>query len=353
MRRVECVLGVVVCGAIAVFAPAARGAHLSPLAPHVTAFSSDGVRYVAWQVSEETPITVLDTASGHRGSLIVPADCALDGRQEAGGGEAAAAGGRFLLNCGRPGAHPEQDLLDAHTDAVALLPTLLGTVRWSHLGTHYAEGTAPSDRCTHTQQEEQNEALCVALYELTSGQISYRSASVPANLDAAGAPAICGALRAKLAHARGVGLGSSYGYADGVFAVAAKRGTVHMDRCHGRTRTIADPHGEPVNFDPRGGLLTWDTGHEATDSEPSQRVVSRGELLSFGLSNSQRHSWTLPRLTITGSYFSHGVFGYSTHTANMVFWIASRSVVGGLGPGIVGSSSIYAARLPRAASRTW
>jgi hypothetical protein len=40
-----------------------------------------------------------------------------------------------------------------------------------------------------------------------------------------------------------------------------------------------------------------------------------------------------------------GVFGYSTHTANTVLWIATRTLLFGEAGSVVGTSAVYAAPL--------
>jgi hypothetical protein len=106
--------------------------------------------------------------------------------------------------------------------------------------------------------------------------------------------------------------------------------------------------GEPSNFELGGGLLTWDTGHSAVNFEPNEETASRGTLSSYQLSSGKRRTWKLPRLSINRGQDdeSPGVYGYSAHTANTVFWIATRMLVGvGEGSVAVGTSSIYAAPL--------
>jgi hypothetical protein len=104
--------------------------------------------------------------------------------------------------------------------------------------------------------------------------------------------------------------------------------------------------GELSNFELGGGLLTWDTGHSAVNFEPNEETSSSGTLSSYRPSNGKRRTWKLPRLSINRGQDdeSPGVCGYSAHTANTVFWIATRFLVGaGEEGGAVGVSSVYAA----------
>jgi hypothetical protein len=56
-------------------------------------------------------------------------------------------------------------------------------------------------------------------------------------------------------------------------------------------------------------------------------------------------TWSLPILPLHGGDFP-GIFGYSAHTLNMVFWLAAQDLTGGeAGICCVETSYIYAAPL--------
>src|SRR2546422_988768 len=68
----------------------AEGSPLRRIVSNIDAFTSDGTRYVAWEVPGQKPIFVLDTRTGRRQAIDSP--CRLEDK-------AAAAAGRFLLQC--------------------------------------------------------------------------------------------------------------------------------------------------------------------------------------------------------------------------------------------------------------
>jgi hypothetical protein len=146
---------------------------------------------------------------------------------------------------------------------------------------------------------------------------------------------------------RGGGLPGLWSYSGGIFVHSDVVSTgVHIERCHGRS-IVLHGRGEVKSFDVRGGLLTWDTGHDATDHE-AQEDVSHGTLTSYRFAIRKRRTWALPSLSLLQGGFlgsESGVFGYSTHTANTVFWIASRTLgYGNEGKtSFVATSSVYAA----------
>jgi hypothetical protein len=100
--------------------------------------------------------------------------------------------------------------------------------------------------------------------------------------------------------------------------------------------------------------LTWDTGHRGEDfgeeellGAPKNGQLRRGTLVSYSLATHRRESWTLPRLRLQGENSglpTTGVFGYSTHTKYMVFWIAARYCKEDLSSGCsTVTSSVYTA----------
>jgi hypothetical protein len=308
----------VMLGAVASRADASP---LRQLAGSTTSFATDGVRYAAWQVDPAAPIVVLDTLNGSRRELETPG-CALDSGE---GGYATAAAGRFLLTCEEAGA---QALLDVQTGKSVLLPKKSnGSSGWYRVGTRYVMGVNK-------------------IYDIATGATA--SLKKPADLDAPGASlnAFCPAVRRLVLHNPWQGFGERYATVGDLFVqVSAEQGNVQIDRCHGRP-TILTGHGgttfglgEPEDFNIRGGLLSWDTGSTAADYMPPEGPF-RGSLYAYRLGSHRRHKWLLPRLRVTGS----GTFGYSTHTANMVFWIATRTLTDGEVLSVE-TSSVYAAAL--------
>ena len=310
----------------------AQASRFRRVASRVQAFASDGVRYAAWQASESPTVVVLDTRTGRRLSITVPAECRLVNQEQAEGYGPPAGAARFLLRCGRSKA-----LLDARSGTVTMLPA---NPAWITVGSQYLEGNGGA--CTQTTLEIRENKPCVALYNISTGAVSYGPQSQIVDLDRPAAPLICRTLRNTLGRERANTNSNLYSYSAGLLARAVKVGSasVQINRCHGK-RTILHAHGEEAqNLDIRGGILTWDTGHYIT--ELNETVD--GTAYTFQLSTHRRHSWPLPRLSVPG--FTPGAYGFSTHTANTIFWIATESL-GGQGTGYVLSSAVYALPIPR------
>lgn len=298
----------------------ARASKLHRLASSVTSFASDGARYAAWQVHEGGPLSVLDTLTGRRGAETLPAGCKLQGEDGENYSDWAAAGGRFLLECSSG-----RDELFSVTGGESL--TLPGGFSWLRVGTHYVQGMHETGGAPRF------------VYDLATGKLStIRGTENAVDLNRATMPAriaICSALRSRVRADEGFEfLGDLFGYEHGVFAGDyGKHGEVQITHCNGHSvilegefvrgghlATVAKPH----DFDLRGGLVSWDTGEESDVGEPTEaRERSFGATLATGA----RHHWSLPRVTVQGDEGPvTGAFGYSTHTSNTVFWIASRTL---------------------------
>jgi hypothetical protein len=327
----------------------AQASHLRQLVGSTTSFASDGERYAAWQLHAGAPIVVLDTLTGSRQTIVTPAGCELMRDQgEYGEPSATAADGRFLLDCETPAHVRSQEVLDLGTPGTfVMLPNGAGFARsrpWTALGTRYVQGTAAPEECSHGAGEHEP---CIALFDLATDAVSYRPPSQVLNLDLPGAPQICPALRASLrAQLRQV-LPEQFAFQGGVFAhPTANRPNIRIERCNGRSTLLRGPSeppmkpggvrpSEPRSFDLGAGLLTWDTAHNASGAEMNEQSNARGTLSSYRLSTGRRQTWKLPPLALIGApdidgsgpeVESPGVYGYSTHTANTVFWIATRTV---------------------------
>jgi hypothetical protein len=313
---------------------AASSFSLRERAPSTRAFASDGSRYAAWQASEGSPIVVLDAATGQRRSVAPPAGCKLQSQEDQTSGEAipSASSGRFLLQCGVY----EQGVLDLlHAGEAQLLPDDLGRYRWTVVGTRYAE--SPNTGCRGFDG-------CIALYDLATGAISIRHVPGLVDLDRSGAPpvALCAALRRRVLAAEKE-FRSSFVYENDLFVHAAKRaGYVEIDRCK-RPPIMLAGRGEPRDFDLSAGLLTWDTGYTSEGVDEAEESRYPSVLSAYQLATGKRRSWRLPRLALVNGEPRRVVFGYSTHTARTVFWIADRSVNHGKTGLIVESSSVYSA----------
>jgi len=316
----------------------AEASSLHRLASGTVAFSSDGTRYAAWQVRGDEQIVVFDTLTGQRRQITPPPGCKLHDEEEDGEPIISAAAGRFLLTCEEGDA---QALLDVQSGVSVFLPKKTnGTSDWYRVGTRYVMGVN-------------------VLYDIATATST--SLHRPADLDAPGASTngICPAVRHLVLRYQPQGLFKTFAYQGGLFAQGTgKHDDVQLDRCHGRPTILPGPSepvksplrtgGEPSNFELGGGLLTWDTGHSAVNFEPNEETASRGTLSSYRPSTGRLRTWKLPRLSNNRGQDdeSPGVYGYSAHTANTVFWIATRTLIGLGEEGIaVGTSSVYAASL--------
>lgn len=323
---------------VAAHAPSALASRLRRIAPSVTAFSSDGVRYAAWQTQESGPIAVQDTSTGRRSMLAAPTGCHLQDEGEGGSFEPTAAAGRFLLEC-----FPSQraEVLDARTGDATPLPP--GT-SWYRLGARYVRGN------------DVNEHQVVL--SLATGILRRVGEVESIDLDSQGAPgarSICPRLRGAVRREGFEGLGD-FAYRHGLFVHRyGRHGQVQLERCRGRStiltgQFVAHPYDThaPRSFDLRGGLLSWDSGVVAdTTTEPdSGTAAARSRLFTVSLTSARRRSWALPRVRVPlstepGAYS----FGYSAHTSNTVFWIATRTLDGTESGPIVGTMSVYSAPL--------
>jgi hypothetical protein len=375
----------------------AGASHLRLLAPTVTSFDTDGVRYAAWQENPAAPIVVLDTLDGSEREITTPG-CVLGGS-----GNESGEGGMFLLLCfENPGdgcfearlnllfrcgekplaeepTHAEvqaygvrvQRLLDVRTGVSTALPD----DEWERVGSLYLESRVPASGCSPPTP------YCVAFYDIATGIVTHQlrryveptAGFERADLDRAGAPpeGVCGALhRTVLTWLKYLNYGLDYAYERGVFAhVTHNYQNVRVERCNGHSTLLPGPSdpeppfsngshrrgSEPSSFDLSDGLLTWDTSEEAGNYF-DEGLGFPGTLSSYQLADGRRRTWKLPRLTArdlsagpgsSGPESLTGVYGYSTHMANRVFWIATRTLyeVGVLASTEVDASSVYAASL--------
>ncbi len=177
--------------------------------------------------------------------------------------------------------------------------------------------------------------------------------ATPADLDAPGASinGVCQALRHLLIHNPWQGLREAYAFQGALFAQGSgKHGDVQINRCHGHPTILRARGGEsfgdgkPQDFDLRGGLLSWDTGSAAQDYIPPEPRF-RGSLYAYEPGSRKRHRWPLPRLpVVVAGETVKGTYGYSTHTANTLFWIATQTLESGK-VFSVETSAVYAAPL--------
>jgi hypothetical protein len=319
------------------FVPGADASQLRQIVSPIFAFTSDGVSHVAWEATEDGPIVVLDTSTDQRRTLTPPPGCRLADQGEGGSYLQTAAAGRMLIQCEPRG---QEELLDMRTGQATPLP--LGTF-WYELGTRYARGN------------DANEHQVVI--DLATGAIERVGESGYVDLDESGARgerAVCPALRSALRRAAPLLSTGAAAYRHGILAEQlGSHGMVQIRRCDGRRTVLAgqrvdngfDNH-VPGSFDLRGGILSWDTGSEAdtTSGEETRRRPSFRARLDIALGSGRRRSWTLPRRKVPGGVGGPDSYGYSTHTSNTVFWVATRSVTQGESGPSVASYSLYSAR---------
>ena len=324
---------------VATGVPCAVSAPLVSLASPVVAFSSDGVRYAAWQTTEQSPIVVLDTRTGEQTTRAVPAGCRLLDQAEGSSYAPTAAAGRVLIGCVQL-QHERQQLLDMRTGVVTPLPE---GISWSELGTRYVRG------------EDAGEHQVVR--SLATGETKRVGDSEFADLNRPGAPgvrSVCPRLRARV-RTQDRYLTGSFAYENGVLArQLGEHGELEVARCRGRVLVL---RGQPLSgrahnhvprdFDLRGGLVSWDTGSfadtTAGDEGGPQERLFHSRLNVLALASGRRRTWALPRIALAHAEADY--YGYSTHTADTVFWVATRSLAFGESGPSVQTYSLYAARL--------
>jgi hypothetical protein len=319
--------------------PPALSAPLTPLASPVIAFSSDGVRYAAWQTTEQSPIVVLDTSTGLQAKYVAPAGCRLLDQAEGSSYEPTAAAARVLITCVQL-QHERQQLLDMRTGDVTPLPE---GVSWGELGTRYVRG------------EDAGEHLLVRSLATGAtksvGDSEFADLSRPA---ATGIRDVCPRLRARV-RAEARYLTGSFAYGGGVLArQLGERGELEVARCRGRSRVLSGQrisgraHNHvPRDFDVRGGVISWDTGSYADttaggEGGPRERGF-RSRVNVLELASRRRRAWSLPQLAI--EHAEPDYYGYSTHTANTIFWVATSSLSFSESGPVVQTYLLYSARL--------
>jgi hypothetical protein len=288
-------------------------------------FSTDGVRYAAWQVTRSSPIVIFDARTGHQHQI---AGCGLNESGELSGEPGA--GGRFLIRCG----HGES-LLDVRTGAVTALPSRQYGPEWLKVGLRYVGGRAELHAPCHQTMRHEG---CTALYNIATGAWTNVPESQVPDLDRPGAPPACRMFRHRLLRLETGSLPEFFSYSEGILARTVQIGEapvieLRIERCH-RPATILHVRPESGGLDLSAGVLTWDTGHQGTEYQDEEignapsGALTHGVLSSYRLSTGQRHSWTLPRLPLqtNSPQPTVGVFGYSAHTDHAVFWIAARSL---------------------------
>jgi hypothetical protein len=310
------------------------------LVRNVARFESDSERYVAWQVQPASPIVVLDTLTGQRRDT---AGCTLSQPQGLYLRGLPAGHGRFIVEC-----ISGKDLLNAPTGSLQPLPDVgvgFSGPEWGAVGARYVEGEGSPSHCTQDRAERLGHAPCISLYEVATGRVSYRPQSQPADLDRPGAPLVCPALRKRAVAATASNPAQYSGE-----LLAESGAALRIWRCHGHPVTIRDAYrGEPHrDLDIRGGLVSWDSGHYAPAcQEGCSPAVRKGALSAYSLVTGHRWTLTPPTQRICGFFRPclRGIFGGSAHTRNMLFWIATSTVIGDTFGLHVATSTVYAVKL--------
>jgi hypothetical protein len=307
---------------------------MAVLARGVSAFASDGSRYVAWQVSGSRSLTVLDTDTGRREAYSLPEGCNLSGedapytfeRLHAGGG------GRFLVEC----SGEQQDTLDLRTGQVSKIPRETYSEWWA-VGSLYAE----DPNCD-------GHAGCESFAELATGRIFTRKGPGPFDLDLPGAPRvpICAPLRALwLAEDEHIVGEADFVYSHGVLVTQGRReGSVEIRRCKQRSIALRGA-GEPRDFEVAGENVTWDTGFPSGGSIKEELSEAPTLLDAYDLETGRLRTWSLPAVELA-AIKQLGTLGFSTSNPHAVFWVADETVrppqYTGLG---VETSTVYTAPL--------
>jgi hypothetical protein len=308
------------------------------IAPNIRRFDSDSERYVAWQVQEDSPIVVLDMVTGQ--TREIPGCSVPDIEQPFNPNGWPAGHGLFIIYCGNT-----SELYNARTGAVKALPGGEFGPSWQVVGARYLEGVASATDCRQDAMEKREQDNCIALYEIATGRVSYRPHSQISDLDRPGAPLVCPALRKKVLANIGIKAGD---YTDQLFGEPSE--PIRIWRCHGRPIVVRHSEGsEHLNL--HGGLVSWGNVWNViacANEECPLSAVRHGTVSAYSLYTRRRWTFTPParKVDLRLSHKVLGVFGYSSHTHTMLFWIATRTLsFGNGGPPTVATSAVYAAKL--------
>ncbi|MHB1860581.1 MAG: hypothetical protein ACYCUM_10830 [Solirubrobacteraceae bacterium] len=291
----------------------------------VEAFATDGEDYAAWQKNEAAPVTIFDTRTGKRSTVMLPMGCSLQNSAYGSAYESAAAG-RFLVSCGY-GA----DILEAETGHIVVLPRQRGAAYeylWVSIGSRYVYGTSH------------------VLYDIASRQVrkSPPVNRVDLNAPSGSTDAVCPRLRRRLRPLLGREETELFAFTHKLLANSGHGGNVLLDRCEGAARTLHALKKEQFarNVEVRGGFLTWNTGL----TEEGGGLNAHGRLYAYNLATHRQTSWALPVRLGVPTEERHGTFGYSSHTKSCVFWLADAEATEG-GAAEADRWVVYAAKLPR------
>ena len=380
--------------------PNAEASKLRLLIPSVTSFATNGRQYAAWQATPASPIVILDTATRNRRALHLPG-CVLgnespdefgnaegDNRTVAGpagfliycfketGTGCYTAHEKTLIRCGETGPHEGESESEYKTELKSqaqverLLNPRTGNTRLLPEGHPWALVSGGSVESFSVEPRYARRGGCFARYTLATGRVEVRADAGVCRrfLEQGLTSPIC----------RSLGGGPEtfvkahneweFTFGEHVFARTDHR-HVLLEYCDGREILLPGPvepgrtehfveqgghhasrylgQDEPKNFSLRSGLLTWDTGAYAAGSSECEGDVRDGTLTSYRLSTGKRTTWKLPDLSYVECEGQKGVFGYSAHTLNAVFWLPEREGTCGGEAGFCNgvSTYLYAARL--------
>jgi hypothetical protein len=269
--------------AVTIAAPAVRAGPLREIVPRASTFFADGVRFAAWQTGEG-PITVLDTRTGRRTTVTAPPGCVL---------------GPSSSGYDQPPSTPRS--------AGSLR---LGIRVW----------------CNRSADD-------VPRLDIFTGGV--------APFDATPIRPCAAVLRTRGVHR------VFYDY-DRTALLRVNRLPITLTRC-GRAATVLDRRGPGAPDHPHvsGGWATWDTGLDP-DFHIRDTVGPPlpGRIHAVAVTSLRRLDWTVPSRTLDVCGTSlRGPWGYSEHTRDRVFWVASLGISEDCwAPGDV---RVYSARLPR------
>jgi hypothetical protein len=346
-RRAALASGLVLA-ALLLGVPSPAGASpLRRLARSVTSFATDGVRYAAWQHTPVSPIVILETDTGTRRMVRAPG-CVLDAEEpQRDENEPIDGDGWFLLSCLE---QPRNGCF------IAIYKHLL------NCGEKLGEETA---------EETESRQTVSRVLNVRTGTVESSLAEAKLELPGASLEHVCSALRDKVFEARKEADEGEVAWSETALVHPTRnRRNVRLERCHDHPLILPGPSeptryiklrgpeghltterlepSEPNYFDLRDGVLSWSTGHDARSDNPYKEAIEYGTLTAYRLSSGRLQTWRLPRLVAYGAPEEGipGVFGYSAHTLNTVFWLAAKELTGGeAGACCVETSYLYAAPL--------